>query len=169
MTRVLVAQLGPHFRRSLLIDANLLLVLAIGQFEPLQIERHKKTKGEYRAEDHGLMVELLGAFARCLTTPHILTEVSNQLAQGSGAMQYALFQGFADLTRILIEHHVPCCDLVGHDQFHAFGLTDMGILNLAAREEALVISADSSLVAYLQRAGIHAVDYRSIRIFDREY
>ncbi len=149
MTSELATLLGPHRRRSLLLDANLLLVLAIGLVDPWHIRQHKKTTGEYLGEDYELLFEFISGFAPCLTTPHILTEVSNQLAQGSGALQYTLFQGFADLTRILIEHHVPGRDLVGQDQFHAFGLTDMGILDLAAREESLVVSADSSLVAFL--------------------
>lgn len=162
MTSELAALLSPHHGRSLLLDANLLLVLAIGWSNPLLIERHKKTKGEYVAEDYDLLFELIGAFAPCITTPHILTEVSNQLGQASGPLQYALFQSFAELIQLLIEHHAPSRELTFHDQFPVFGLTDLGILHLARSEKPLVISADSRLVAYLNSTGVNAIDYRWI-------
>lgn len=166
MTSELVAMLRPHHGRSLLLDTNLLLVLAIGQSDPLLIGRHKKASG-YHAEDHDLLFGLIEAFAPCITTPHILTEVSNLLGQFSGPQKAALFESFADLIRLLIEHHAPSRDLVGHDQFYEFGLADMGILEVATREGSLVISADSRLVSYLNRAGVHAFDYEWIRRMDR--
>jgi hypothetical protein len=167
MTSEVAALLSPYRGRGLLLDANLLLVLAIGQTDPLLIERHKKTRGEYVSGDFDLLFDMIGAFAPCFTTPHILTEVSNQLGQGSETLRYALFQAFAALIPLLRERCTPCQDLANYNQFPVFGLTDMGILDLAQSERSLVISADSPLVAYLNRAGVDAIDFRRIKTLER--
>ena len=149
MTSESAALLSPYRGRSLLLDANLLLVLAIGHSDPLLIGRHKKTKGAYVPDDYDLLFDIIGAFAPCLTTPHILTEVSNQLGQGEGPIRHALFQSFAGLVPLLREYHAPCQVLARYDQFPVYGLTDMGIVDLAMKQRSLVITADSALVAYL--------------------
>lgn len=141
MTSGLAGFLGQYRGRGLLLDANLLLVLAIGQSDPLLIQ--------------------------IMTTPHILTEVSNQLGQSSEALRSASFEGFAGLIHLLAEHHVPSRELVGHDHLAVFGLTDLGILRLATSQKCLIITADSALADYLMRAKLDAVPYDWVRKLDR--
>jgi hypothetical protein len=167
MTSELAVLLSRYRGRGLLLDANLLLVLAIGQSNPLLIERHKKTKGEYIPEDHGLLLEVMASFSPLITTPHILTEVSNQLGQSSNPLKYALFEGFAELIQLLVEHHIPSRKLAGHDHLAVFGLTDLGILEIATAEKCLAITADSRLADYLVRAGVDAIHYDWIRKLER--
>ena len=160
MTRDLAAFLAQFHGRSLLLDANLLLVLAIGRSDPLLIARHKKTRGEYSEEDYNLLIELVGAFAPCITTPHILTEVSNQIGQISGPLLRDVFQGFSELIQFLMEDHIPSREVAVHERFPDFGLTDLGILNTARRANSLVITADSTLAAFLCGAEIDALAYQ---------
>jgi hypothetical protein len=132
-----------------------------------RIQRHKKTKGEYIAEDYDLLFDLIASFAPCVTTPHILTEVSNQLGQASEPLKHAVFEGFVVMIKLLIEHHVPSRQLADHDQFVLFGLTDLGILELAAQEESLVVTADARLASYLGTCGINAIEFRWLRKMER--
>jgi hypothetical protein len=141
--------------------------LTIGQSDPLLIQRHKKTKGDYTPEDYGLLVDLIGSFSPLVTTPHILTEVSNPLGRSSQPLTSALFEGFAELIRLLVEHHVPSRELAGHEHLAVFGLTDLGILEIATSQKCLIITADSPLADYLMRTKIDVVPYDWIRKLER--
>jgi hypothetical protein len=161
--------LSQYRGRSRLLDANLLLVLAIGRSDPLLIARHKKTKGEYTPEDYFLLCELIAFFAPCVTTPHVLTEVSNQLGQAAEPLKHAVFEGFAFFLELLVEHHVPSRPLADHDRLADFGLTDVGIHELATKERSLVITADARLAAYLGSQTINVIDFRHIKMIERNW
>jgi hypothetical protein len=85
------------------------------------------------------------------------------LGQSSDPLRYALFEGFEEVVQLFIEHHVPSRELAGHDHLAEFGLTDLGILDLAKKERSLVLTADSRLAAYLGSAGVDAIDYHWVK------
>ena len=62
--------------RGVLVDTNLLLLLFVGSYDLERIERFKRTM-QFTRDDFARLVALLGVFERRVTTPHILTEVSN--------------------------------------------------------------------------------------------
>jgi hypothetical protein len=98
-----------------------------------------------------------------------LTEASNLLGQASGAPKNAVFEGFAEVIPLLGEHHVPSRELAGREHLALFGLTDLGILEVARRERSLVITADSPLAAYLGKAGVDAREYRRVKQQERSW
>ena len=84
---------APSFHpRSVLVDANLMLVFVVGSYEPLYVSKHKNTRG-YSSEDFYLLRELLAQTHARITTPHILTEVSNLLAQSEGPVKRSYYPG----------------------------------------------------------------------------
>lgn len=68
----LVAKYG---RRGLVIDSNLLILLLVGMTAKQSISSFKRTR-MYSPEDFDLLVDFTKPFNK-LTTPNILTEVSN--------------------------------------------------------------------------------------------
>jgi hypothetical protein len=66
--------------RGILVDTNLLLLFFIGLFDRGQISRFKRTK-TYTGEDFDVLDRFLSQFARLITTPNILSEVSNLSGQ----------------------------------------------------------------------------------------
>jgi hypothetical protein len=60
-----------------------MLVFVVGSYEPLYVSKHKNTRG-YSSEDFYLLRELLA---------HILTEVSNLLAQSEGPVKRSYYPG----------------------------------------------------------------------------
>ena len=67
--------------RTLLLDTNLLLLLFIGGKDTLLIPKSKNLS-EYTEDDYDLLAEIVNSsFDRLVTTPHIMTEVSNLLGK----------------------------------------------------------------------------------------
>jgi len=157
---------APSFHpRSVLVDANLMLVFVVGSYEPLYVSKHKNTRG-YSSEDFYLLRELLAQIHARITTPHILTEVSNLLAQSEGPVKRSYFRAFAEVIGVFDEVHVAARQIALRDHFADFGLTDLGILD-AADSTCLVITADSRLASYLGRENIHVVDFKQLVDRDR--
>ena len=67
---------------TLLLDTNLLLLLFIGG-KDISLIKKAKTPSAYTEEDYELLQEFASRnrFANLLTTPHIITEVSNLLGK----------------------------------------------------------------------------------------
>lgn len=79
--RELVAR---HRNSGVVIDANLLLLLVIGQWDVRHIETFRRTRNHFLAADFTRLGELLAPLEYLVTTPHILTEVSNLANQKPG-------------------------------------------------------------------------------------
>jgi len=165
MTSDLVEYLTKYRGRALLLDANLLVVFTVGLHEPYAITRHKRTKGDYEPDDYHLIVDLIEFFGEAVTTPNVLTEVSNLLAQRnlSKGFQQALFGSLAHVIAFLTEHYVSSKDIRSRDQFGAFGLTDIGILQIASAKKRLVVTADSGLATYLRTEEIAVENFGTLR------
>jgi hypothetical protein len=65
-----------HRGNGLLVDTNLLLLYLVGKTNPDRIRNFKRTS-RYTVEDFELLDEIMGQFKTLVTTPHILTELSN--------------------------------------------------------------------------------------------
>jgi len=168
MTRDLERLLDEYRGQSLLLDANLLLVLIVGLSDPLLVAKHKKTKGEYNPEDLVLLVDLVHFFASSVTTPHLLTEVSNLLGQSPAGLKKSLFDRFGGVIEAFTEHTIPSKVIAIQNHFAIFGLTDLGILEIASREKCLVVTDDSGFVNYLHQKQIDAFEFRLLRKLNQD-
>ena len=151
--------------RSVLVDANLMLVFVVGSYEPFYVSKHKNTRG-YSSDDFYRLRDRLAETHARITTPHILTEVSNLLAQSEGPVKRSCFRAFAEVIGLFDEIHVTARRIALRDHFAEFGLTDLGILE-AADSTCLVITADSRLASYLGRENIHVIDFKQLAGKDR--
>src|SRR3954447_22368769 len=62
--------------RSLLIDTNVLVLLVVGTWDRSAIRAHRRTR-QFAPADFDLLEFQMRRYARVLTTPGVLTEVSN--------------------------------------------------------------------------------------------
>lgn len=114
--------------RGVLVDTNLLLLYAVGQYdEELLLPGRFDRLAAYSLEDFHLLSRLMSLFQVRVTTPHVLTEVSNwagylpQLQKVVCLQTFpATFRGFAEIPA---EAHVS----FEHSQFRFLGLTDVAI------------------------------------------
>ncbi len=86
--------------KGLLIDSNLLLLYFIGSYNIDLITSYKRTK-KYTREDFYTLKDFTNSFNKLVTTPNILTEVSNlstqlnekrELLQGKNKLEFASTQ-----------------------------------------------------------------------------
>lgn len=153
--------------RDLLVDTNLLVLLAIGSFEPGLIERHKRTR-QFTVADYRLLRQFLARFRTVVSTPNVLTEASNLVDQGVGAKREGVQALLASIIGALEEHYIPSQEGCGVEEFQRLGLADSAILHLAqsraqSRRDLLVLTDDLHLYLALQRRGLEAVNFNHLR------
>ncbi len=150
-------------RKGLIIDANLLLVYFVGKYNPQQIQRFKRTR-TYTVDDYTLLVRLFDYLSPLITTPNILTEVSNLSSQLPEPIRSSYFREFKKQILILEEDYRPSNDACRNPYFHRLGLTDSVIMDIA-RNEHLVLTDDLVLSNLLQKLRIDVINFNHIRGF----
>ena len=88
--------LDRYRRKGILIDTNLLLLFVVGSCNVKHIGTFKRTK-KFIPADFEALRRMLGNFRRLVTTPNILTEVSNFLGQLPTGIQPEIFSKYSEL------------------------------------------------------------------------
>ena len=159
MTNSVRGRLQPHAAKLLLVDANLLVLLIVGSHDRTLISKFKRTK-EFTADDFDCVQEVCEYFtcrSGVLTTPHILTEVSNLLGNNP------YFRGI--LARFVLqveEVWIKARSLVESAEFATMGLADVGILHLVGNNH-LVFTTDWELSSQLDSSGASVLNYNHLR------
>jgi hypothetical protein len=152
--------------KGLLLDSNLLLVFLTGASDPALFSRFKRVSS-FTIKDYELLVRLLASFTVLLTTPHILTEVSNLANSLPQQFKAVWFRNFATLiasgraTPGLRERWMPATELVQMTEFGDFGITDAALTRLSS--EALVITEDYRLSGSLRSRGVPVLNFGDLR------
>ena len=152
---------GGYPEEGVLIDSNLLLLLFVGQYDPKRIERFKRTH-QFGISDFELLVDYIEQFKEVVTTPSILTEVSNLLGQLPENLKCYFWQHFAHSLKDLHEHYTASHELGSEKAFPRFGLTDMAILR-AASGKYRVLTDDFRLTQYLLSQNVDVINFNNLR------
>ena len=147
--------------KGLLVDANLLLLHFVGQYDRDQIKKFKRTSA-YTLEEFDLLERIVGFFSVLVTTPNILTEVSNLSNQLAERIRTQYYQHFKKQLLVLDEKYIPSVSVSQNSYFARFGLTDSVIVDLA-RNQYLVLTADLHLAYLLGTLGIDVINFNHIR------
>ena len=145
------------------MDSNLLLLLFIGMYQPSLIETYKRLS-RYTRSDFDLLSTALSNFRLIVTTPNILTEVSNLSSAIPDSHTGSYFESFATTVALLKEEYVPSSRVI-QNQFATFGLTDAAIAEIAEKQY-LVLTDDFRLSQSLQAAGIDTLNFNHLRDAD---
>lgn len=154
----LTSQLELHAREALIIDTNLLLLVTVGLTDRGRIGAFKRTS-EFSETDFEVVegvVEYFAARAGVLTTPHILTEVSNligRLPEFRRTLAALLFR--------LEEHWDTGRRISRRPEFATIGLTDAAILEI--KRGPCCVTTDWELSARLENAGRSVLNYNHFR------
>lgn len=155
-----------HRGKTVLLDSNLLLVLLSGALGTRIFKTFKRIS-EYQFSDYELLTRLLGSFSILLTTPHILTEISNLAESLTGTYRRDWDTNFVALvrsekTRIGVrEKWTSAAELSERPEFLPFGLTDTALAELST--EALVLTEDYRLSGFLKSRGIPVLNFSDLR------
>ena len=147
--------------KGLLIDTNLLLLYFVGASDPERIPRFKRTKA-FKVEEFWLLAEFYSKFNKVITTPNILTEVSNLLGQLSEDLRYSFYDDFAKRIPAFEEYYTPSASISSATHFNRLGLTDSGIADLV-KGNYLVLTDDFPLAGYLENRQIDVINFNNLR------
>lgn len=125
------------------IDANLLILLAVGDEDPRLIPRHSRLD-DYTASDYNVLLDFLRRGRRVLVTQNSLTEASNLLAL-HGEPQRTQFLRRLRAIILRSEEVVVSSDTASaNSAFETYGLTDAALFEVA-KPETPVITMDAPL------------------------
>ena len=148
-------------RKGVLVDTNLLVVLMVGKLSPAHLRNCRATKA-FTEDDFWVLHRFVGLFGTLVTTPHILTEVSNL----SGKLPDSLLRQFRDVFREVINElseKPMAAEKVARDaQFPRFGLTDTAITMIAPKSY-LVLTDDLTLYRNFEQTNVAAINFNHIR------
>jgi hypothetical protein len=133
-----VALIDKHRSKGVLVDTNLLVLFLIGLVNKRRILSFKRTQ-DFTIEDFDPLSRLIYWFGKLVTTPHVLSQVS-------------------DLT----ESHEEGKMLVSHPLFSRLGLADAAIATVCTRG-TLVLTTDLNLQSALQQRGADALNFNHVR------
>ncbi len=149
---------------TVLIDANLLVLLVAGQVGRDLVGRHKNLRS-YSLDDYDLLAAVISSAKRIFVTPHILTETSNLLGQIGEPDRSRLFAGFRALIQsvgMVEEIHVSSRIAASRAEFIRLGLADSASL-VEHGDEITLLTADAPLYVAALSAGRKAVNFNHIR------
>jgi rRNA-processing protein FCF1 len=145
-----------HRGKGLLVDTNLLLLYLVGKTNPGRIQNFKRTR-RYTVEDFDLLAEIIAQFRTLITTPHVLTELSN-LGRLQGEEQLSFRSCFVDIIEQATEHRDDSRSVVKDPSFERLGLTDAAISALS-RHNYLFLTDDMDLYITLMKRGVDVVNF----------
>jgi hypothetical protein len=157
-----VVPLGKS-QHSLLLDANVMLLLCVGLWSRGAISRFKRTR-MFTDDDFDLLAGIVSRYGEIVTTPHVLCEVSN-LADFHREPERTAF--FAWLVETIVpnlpEHSEPSSTLVRETAFVRLGLTDAAVQQAARSRNLHVITTDTDLWAHLLKLEVPVHNFNHLR------
>lgn len=129
--------------RSVVIDANLLVLLVVGLVSRDLIGVHKRTRS-FEPADFDLLLQLLNQYQEVIVTPNVMTEASNLASHSAEPTLSAVRRQLAVLAQAQREEYRPSASVVGNGEFLRLGLTDCSLLDIVADGIPLV-TADLDL------------------------
>lgn len=141
--------------KGILLDTNLLLLYLVGSLDPHLISSFPRT-ANYSYEDFERLEYFFEYFPRKITTPHILTEVSNLLGRRSD-----ISSALRSFIEIADEVSLMGRQMINFDEFSVFGITDIGVLSLS--DQFLVLTDDGPLFGLISQKFSSVVNLETLR------
>jgi hypothetical protein len=99
---------------------------------------------------------------KLVTTPNVLTEVSNLANKLWGDLRTQLYEALDTIIGGCAEEYIESRAVSGCDDFSRLGLTDCTILALPPKS-CLVITTDRKLAEACIKVGIDSINYNHLR------
>lgn len=136
-------------QKSLVVDANLLLLLVIGSLDEGRLIKSSKRLKSFSKQDFSILVDYLTQFNSVLITPYLLTEVSNLIdlkdSKYFEAYEFAriLFSGFKEVS-VTLKNDIQLPAFITH------GITDASLVKLVKYHT--VLTNDNRMLSLLYDA-----------------
>lgn len=150
-------------RLGLLLDTNLFVLLVIGLINRKEIQENKRTKA-YTTEDFDILFKFIESFQKIVVTPQILAETSNLTDVFNKELKAAPFLVIKRLLQegLFNEEVLPSIEIVQTPGFKQYGLTDSGLVEVAAGKY-LILTDDLKVAAYAYSRSADIINFNHIR------
>lgn len=152
---------------NVLLDANLAVLLIVGDVDKANIEQHKRLRA-FDVQDYELLKRVLTGFGRITCTPNVLTEVSNLIRQSSDPHRTRYMRALALFIDDLDEIHIESSEVAAQPVYSRLGLTDAGLLTLCGRGFHL-LTTDFGLFEAVTRANFSATNFTHLQAADNRF
>ena len=146
---------------KLLLDANLLILFAVGLTKREYIARHKSLT-KYDATDLDILAGLIDQSSGVIFTPNVLTETSNLERYISEPVRTEVAATLALLIGRAEEHVVASRRAVLRPEYLKLGLTDAVLLE-ALQTGTVLVTDDLDLYLAASTAGLSVVNFTHLR------
>lgn len=163
MTTDLPALVSRYRSRGLLVDSSLLVVYLVGGLDQRYLTHCRAIKSSFTLPEYDLLARLIHEFAIVVTTPHILTEVSNLAGRLPQPLLGKFRSFFSSVINMLQEENASAVNIAATNQFLKFGMADTAI-TLITPGQFLVLTEEVSLFGLLSKRGVDVLNFSHIRL-----
>ena len=144
------------------MDSNLTLLLAVGRAERGLVASHKRLR-PYGEDDYELLQGFIVVSEAVVTTPNVMTEVSNIADYGVREPARArVTSSLKGLIGAFVEVYRQSADLTDFGEFERLGLADCSLLGVLDDKTRLLTVDNALYLAALER-GREAVNFHHVR------
>jgi hypothetical protein len=148
--------------KGILLDANLALLYLVGNYDLKLIGDGRYNKlSDYTQDDYHLLLALKNIFRNAVTTPHVLTEVSNLANDLAEPTKMKCLKMFYETFASIGELCIPSMDAAQRADFHFLGLTDSVLAHVS--HQYLIVTLDGRLVKKMSESGLEALNLNHLR------
>ncbi len=148
--------------RTVALDTNLMLLAVVGRADPNFVAKHKRLRDFLRG-DFELLVDILQAANRIVSTPNSLTEASNISSFGvAEPMRTRISVSLRLIIEQLDEIFQPSRDAANEPEYARLGLADTAWLG-ALRNDVTLVTIDGDLHRAAISRGFQAVHFAHLR------
>ena len=147
--------------RSLLLDANILVLLIVGGVDRASILLHKRTRNFVQA-DYDLLVATIAGYDGLVVTTSVLTEASNLLAYTNDSLRERLLAALGRFIGAVSEQRPESASVVSEQIFVRLGLTDAGLMT-CVRAGHSFLTTDLDLYLAAVEISQNAINFNHLR------
>ena len=148
---------------TVVVDANLLVLLVVGSASRKLIASHKRLKDDFDDADFDLLGLELLRFSEILLLSNVLVEAYNLAKQIDGPALRRVQHAFRTLVETSTEIVIRAVDAVRRPEFAYLGLTDAALLRVCSMQFAesspVLMTADQPLAHRARVLGHEALLY----------
>ncbi|TCN65410.1 PIN domain-containing protein [Acetobacteroides hydrogenigenes] len=148
--------------KNIVLDCNIFILLIIGSLGHEHVRKNKRTN-IFDVNDYLLLMNIISN-SNIITTPNILTEASNLLENYEYSGAKIGLKGISTLINNTIEVYKSSSELIYHESFLKFGLSDTSVFNLCYEKKAVAITIDFPLYGYLSSLSLDVINFNHLRI-----
>jgi hypothetical protein len=156
MSDYLSTLVGKYRQKGIFVDSEILLLFIVGSKSPGLIKNIGRT-AKFNENDFILVSEFIENFDLKITSPHVLTEVSDLLKKDEDL--HIILKTYINLA---VEKFLTSKEIAESASFRKFGLADSAIIE-SSKNKYLIFTADNPFYGYLINQGIDSVNFDSLK------